>query len=548
MLHSTIKYNINTQTEQTGEFDDLFLYALSAFGNQIRCRIYINGDLEYESDQIRYVKRYGVVNILKSIMYSVEIGINDLVDFKGVILSDVQFGVSEDGVNYYFVSFGPFTVTDSPMDIAGEYTTLTAYDEMLTAMKQYERITITPEMTLYGFLTNVATALGLLVGTSIPNTGVMLKTFVNTAPYTDKNTYRDILDDYSELLGGCIYIKDGKLELLVPTATNKTIDESNLISFTPGTEYEQISNVILTREGIEGATAYRETTTGNIINIANNQLIDYAIETSDFLAAMYAAYQAWGDYYPINAESYGYMLFEPMDVVTFAVRNISYRAIWMSSDITIAQGKTESIRITGPIDSAEEYLKSEGAKISQIKEREETEAQIENVKSYVNEVAQENSTDIENTNEMVSINATRISTLQETITDQNGLIESQAETIEILQAKLVTMADQISAAVMKINEDGEAITLMQAMLDQFGLHVSGDNDPTESLIDGKGLMIKEKNGSVIAQFTNSVSEANNLNVHEYLSFGSHRAETVRMYEYDDETLEEGTGFFWVGDI
>ena len=367
MLHSTVKYNKNTQTEQTGSYDTEFLSALSAFGNQIMCRIYANNAIAYEGNDIRYVKRYGVVNMLKSIMYAAEIRINDLIDMKGTVLSDVQFGVSIDGTNYYMISFGRFTVTDSPMDIAGEYTTLTAYDGMLPAMKQYEKITVSSNTTLYSFLTSVATALGLTVGASISNTGIMLKTFANTAPYSDKNTYRDILDDYSELLGGCICVKNGKLELLGPNVTNKTLDESNLSTFTPSNEYGLVQNVLISRDGIEGVTAYNSQTSGSIINIVNNRLINYSMGTQDFLEWMYNAYREWGSYYPIEAESYGYMLFEPMDIVTFNIRESTYRTIWLSSDISIAQGKSESVSIPEPIDSANDYFKSDDIKVSLVK-------------------------------------------------------------------------------------------------------------------------------------------------------------------------------------
>jgi hypothetical protein len=74
---------------------------------------------------------------------------------------------------------------------------------------------------------------------------------------------------------------------------------------------------------------------------------------------MYADIRAWGAFIPVEADSNGYMLFEPCDVINFSVNGSTYRTIWMSNDITISQGIAETISSDEPADRADDYFNSD---------------------------------------------------------------------------------------------------------------------------------------------------------------------------------------------
>ena len=355
MLTSTIKYNSMTSEEQTGSYNTEFLAALSAFGNRIMCRFSVNNEL-YQSDDIRFIKRYSVVSLLKSVMYAAEIRIDGIRDLKDKVITDLQFGVSEDGINYYLVSFGSFTITDSPSDLAGGFTTLTAYDGMLAAMKNYTPVTYSSGETNYTYFCKVASAINLSVGSSIPSTGLMAFTRIADA-YTENNTYRDILDDYAEILGGCILVKNGALELVKPGNPVMTLDAGNLTNFAPKDPFPLIDNLIFTSEG---SITYKknEQETGTIIRIDDNRLIN-PVSVDTYMNTMWNAIRNWGAFIPVEADSHGYMLFEPCDVINFSVNGSTYRTIWMSNDITISQGIAETISSDEPADRADDYFNSD---------------------------------------------------------------------------------------------------------------------------------------------------------------------------------------------
>lgn len=355
MLTSTIKYNRSTDQEQTGSYNTEFLAALSAFGNRIMCRFRVDGTL-YQSDSIRFVKRYSVVSLLKSVMYAAEIRIDGIHDLKDKVITDLQFGVSEDGINYYLVSFGSFTITDSPSDLAGGFTTLTAYDGMLAAMKNYTPVTYSSGETNYTYFCKVASAINLSVGSSIPSTGLMALSRISDV-YTENNTYRDILDDYAEILGGCIMVKNGILELVKPGNPVMTLDAGNLINFAPKDPFPLIDNLIFT---FEGSITYKknEPETGTIIRIDDNGLIDTA-DVNTYMNSIWSMIRTWGAFIPVEADSHGYMLFEPCDVISFVVGGDTYRVVWQSNDISITQGIEETFSSDEPADRADDYFSSD---------------------------------------------------------------------------------------------------------------------------------------------------------------------------------------------
>ena len=91
----------------------------------------------------------------------------------------------------------------------------------------------------------------------------------------------------------------------------------------------------------------------------------------------------------------------------------------------------------------------------------------------------------------------------------------------------------------------ETVAELNAKLTEKGFTVEDLNSGKETRLDSTGLRIVQ-DGIVIAQFDNKNSYVDYLKVNTFLSFGSHRAQTMTMTEYDGTSQPKGTGFFWTG--
>lgn len=455
MLTSTIKYNSITSEEQTGSYNTEFLSALSAFGNRIMCRFIVNNEL-YQSDDIRFIKRYSVVSLLKSVMYAAEIRIDGLHDLKEKVITDLQFGISEDGINYYLVSFGSFTITDSQSDLAGGFTTLTAYDGMLASMKNYAPITYESGETNYTYFSKVAAAINLTVGSSIPSTDLMALPRIPDV-YTENNTYRDILDDYAEILGGCILVKNGALELVKPDNLVITLDAGNLINFSPKDPFPLIDNLIFTSEG---SITYKrnESETGTIIKIDDNRLIDIAM-VDTYMEAMWNAIRSWGAFIPVEADSHGYMLFEPCDVINFTVDGNTFQVIWQSNDISITQGINETFSSDEPTDRDDDYFCSD-------EER--------NFAIMVNKKADSINTELIQTQDSITTRITyneeQMSQVEQTVNYINGTVNEMNASLN--ENGLQIFSESEGDTVTTITGDGMTVNILDGVTD--GVPTLGD--------------------------------------------------------------------------
>lgn len=358
MLIPKIKYVKSTQSETLGTFTSEFQNAMETFGRQIMVRIYVNNELTYENEDIFSLKRFVDTSLLKTVMYTIECEIGSINDFAGSNITDVQFGVTVDGDTYYFVSFGAYEIFESQMDFEKHLTKVTAYDGMLKAMKEYDNTIPQYPCTNYEYLVAIAQAIGLTVGNSIPSDGVMAFTR-STETYTNKYTYRDIFEDFAEILGGCITVKDGSLELLSVTDTGKTITETSLKTMTVKEEYPTVTNVILSRQPQEDNVAYvTEETNGSEIKLLDNLLAEGAARVS-YLSPLLARYQAWGSFYVFESNTFGYVLFEPCDIFTLSLEgNVPKRVLWLSHELQVNQGVTESAKSSAPDATKTDYSKT----------------------------------------------------------------------------------------------------------------------------------------------------------------------------------------------
>ena len=158
---------------------------------------------------------------------------------------------------------------------------------------------------------------------------------------------------------------------------------------------------------------------------------------------------------------------------------------------------------------------------------------------------EETQTSIDATNEYIETKATSIlNEIEETYATNGDLVDTNSR-LSSVESSLRQTADTLAAKITEIDNNGASIEAMSAMLNSSGLHIQGANNTTEAVIDGDSLVFKKTDGTIIAKFSNGDSEALYLAVKQWLSFGAHRAERISMEEYD-ETINVGTGFFWIG--
>lgn len=365
MLDATIKYVMSTGIETVGTYNDEFMNAVQTLGRRIACRIYINNELAYSNNEIHSMRRYAETGLLKSIMYALELEIEGVSDFTDTLFSDVQFGVSPDGDTYYFVSYGKYKVYEFERDYEKHLTKITAYDELLNSMKEYE---LTPPNSVfydnYDYLEAIATKMGLTLGNTIPSDGVMAIQR-NNETYTQTNTFRDPLDDMSAVLGGCLIAKNGKLELLKPSESGIIIDESNLKTVTIKESFGTVTNVVLSRMPQEDNVSYiTDKTSGEVVKLVNNGIVEGYQQNGTnnrtvYLEPIYNNVITWGSFATFELDSYGYALMEPCDYFTLQLNGVSTaHCLWASHDIKIDQGFTESAESSIPESSETDYTKA----------------------------------------------------------------------------------------------------------------------------------------------------------------------------------------------
>lgn len=350
MLQATIRNNNGTWS--TGDYTTRFTSAIQLSGRMISARMLQNSIEVYNDINIKSANIYYDCNLLKSTMKIAEIeliGLYFLNDYE----YEIQLGVSpNNGITFYYVSYGNFKVISCERNLDSLTTKLVLYDDMVKAMEPYN-LSLTYPMTNKQFFNAIANAIGLNVGLSIPSTNVMaLSRKVET--YTNSYTYRDVLDDFAEILGGVILVKNGTLELRVPTAISGELDEEQLINIKTQNQFGSVSNIVLARTPQEDNVHYPATIgSGEIIRIEDNQLVESNV-TEDvnnrtvYLQPIYNSISTWPSYYAVELESYGYLLYEPCDLLTYSFTNdnnetTTFQTLWLSDNITFEQGIKENM-------------------------------------------------------------------------------------------------------------------------------------------------------------------------------------------------------------
>ena len=510
MLIPTIK--VQNGVETTGSYLAEFNEALYSNANMTSCRIYKNGTLIYDNNNLMSLNIWYKGALLTSVMKNATIEVWGLVAMQGETLDDIQVGVSNDmGVTFYYVSLGKFIVSENEQNLERKTTTLTCYDELVKSMEKYSTlgdITYGENYTNYNYLSDLCNLLGYTVGSSIPQSGVMAR-LRNAETYNSEYTYRDILDDFAEILGGCLIVKNGALEYLYPNSTITMTDEQ-LKTFTIKDKFDEVLSLVLSRSPQDDNLSYSGETSslvfrvwkdgteqilpengsvpvttpmvasieytndedGETIRLDNNMLVegyqvDGVADRSPYLQDIYNKVHGWGTFNTFELTSFGYILFEPADKLMVSIENngarITVPIMWTTTSFTISPAIVENAETELPVNSEGDYTQS--SKTAQA----DRAAYL-----YVDKVN--------------GVITSQVSSIQTGLNNDMDIIRSQISNVE-QTATSITMT--VSDVQENLSDSQEDITTLQTALSvqADGVHISQGREGSYTLITDEGMDI-----------------------------------------------------------
>ena len=448
-------------------------------------------------------------------MRVVEIELNGLYYLLDQEFSSIQIGVSADqGANIYYIDYGKFIVGPENEQIIETNTTkITCYDEMLKAMKPF---TITHQYTASttnrNFLYLIAEELGITLGSSIPSDGVMAL-HRNHETYTIQNTYRDVLDDFAEILGCCLTIKNGVLECKTGGSNVFVITEEQLKKINFKEPFNIITSLTLSRMPQEDNVSYPDNPSeGEAVKIENNLLVEGdadengVVDRTPYLSPIYTTLHSIGMFYPIELESFGYCIYEPMDRLEIQVTDSGGNLIrlpikWMNNVIKVGPGLEEDMECERPEFGETDYTKSSSSAIAE-----------KNTYLYVDKV----------NNEIRAYVTTQTGSLSTIYDGQLNEIRQQvAGVIEVNG----TQQQAISTVKNNVDEWGNTLELLDQRIDDVEnrkVYVVRKKLRTEGGVDIYGLVIGDTADTILTAISN------------------------KDLEFIDGSLEYGTVRAWIG--
>ena len=334
-------------------------------GRQIRSKITytLNGDnIELGNSELNSITPSVETSLLKSVMKYIEIDSN--VEIPVNTIFRYQFGLKV-GTGYEYLDFGYYVVKEVEIKEDTNSYIIKAYDKMLYAMKNYEPIEIEYPCTVRDYITALATQIGLTFKNS-SDTFVNYDKLINEDLYANlKYTYRDVLDELSQVTASNICISsDDKLEVRYFTNTNDTIDEHYLknINVKFGKTFGPVNTIVLSRAG-ESDSIYLDDAqsvedNGRCeIKIIENQIMNFNDRDTylpDILNQLDGLQFSICDF-----DSTGITYYDVCDKFNVSIGNETYNCVMFNDTLEITQGLSETIYVEEPEETNTDYNKSD---------------------------------------------------------------------------------------------------------------------------------------------------------------------------------------------
>ena len=338
-----------------------FKTAIAVAGRQIKSKLLYTNNAKsqviIDDDKLFEVKHITNGNILQSVMRELEIEISEDIPLKTIVTYQLGLLVNNE---YEYITFGNFVVTESEiMEESGHYK-LICHDKLIYSMVDYSKLDITYPVTVKNYLQAICNKIGILFNDS--EFANQDKTIAKELYLGFGYTFRDVLDEISQVAGGTICINDDdKLEIRYINDTQDVIDKDYLknINVTFKEKYGPINTLILTRNADKISLSKPENLSDNqkvAIEIKDNQIMNWNDREEYMQSILDKIYGI--EYYVNDFDSQGICYYDLCDKYTVKIDDNVYPCLLLNDEITINNGISETIFTEKPDDVVNDYKKS----------------------------------------------------------------------------------------------------------------------------------------------------------------------------------------------
>ena len=347
-----------------------FKNQIKLLGREIDSKItYIDGSeqIELGASDLNSITPSFSTTLLKSVMKCLEIDCNQEIPVGTIF--NYQFGLKVNG-EYEYIDFGNYVVKEVEIKEDTNSYLIKAYDKMLYSMKDYENLGVTYPITIRNYIIALATRLGLTFANATDtfcnyNRQIQKELFLDENGNSLDYTYRDVLDQLSEVVGGYLCInEDDELEIRYVNETNDTINEKYLknINVKFGEKFGPVNSIVLSRASEADNVFLRdeESVTQNglcEIKIKENQFMNFN-DRSDYLEDLLDQLDGL-EFYINDFDSTGVVYYELGDKYNVSIDGETYDCLMLNDTIEITQGLSESIYNDMPEETNTDYTKAD---------------------------------------------------------------------------------------------------------------------------------------------------------------------------------------------
>lgn len=428
----------------------------------------------------------------------------------------VTYGQTVD--NY---AFDGYVITKAEQAKGTSSIKIESSDRMIKTMVAYDG-SITFPITVYNLLLAICTKFSFTLGSNAQDV-INGSLVIPQDLYTEKDTYRDILDDICEVTGSSIgFGRDGLMYVMYPTASSEVIDYSVSKTIDIGKKYGPINSIVWSRSPQEDNiyTQDEASIASNgltEVKFANNQIMEaWRIDAEDNDSttadtAMQAMFAKWSGFYFYlhDITTFGIGSIEYMDEFTIEDGDgNTYKALCLEDNLMVNQGISESFKAREPKQTVTNYvMSSPTAKLI-----DDTYLRVNKAEGKIEE--------------LISVTATK-----ETVDGITETVNSMLSRMDTAESSLLEISQTITSGATSVT------TTEGFLFDNTGLHISRSDSDVSSTVDETGLHVVS-DGATVLDANNEGVDAINVKVNKYLTIGANS----RFEDYNGTR----TGCFYIG--